>query len=234
LNSASGVPVYRHQHRDRQFRAPVRDENAIARIKEHICRHVGQTAIVYHEIVSDLVHIDIHVVEPTPSRDFYTLITTGMSDEPMTTPEGAKGYEYSELLICLPPSWPMFKEDWQEEQNYWPVRWLRSLARFPHEYDTWLWVGHTLPNGDPPQPYASNTRFCCALLATPVLFGDALAELKVDSQKTVYFHGFIPLYEEEIDVKLNLGTGELFDRLSRNGVTELLDIKRESVRDRLN
>lgn len=42
----------------------------------------GVLAFVWHELVSDLVHLDVHVAEPTPARPYYTVVTSGMSDRP--------------------------------------------------------------------------------------------------------------------------------------------------------
>lgn len=227
--SEDGIPIYRYQPRERDFQVLAQDSESLDRIGKHITQHIGKSATVFHEILSDLVHIDIHIVKPSSSRNYYTLVTTGMSDQPMKTPSQAKGLEYAELLICLPPSWPMSDKAWKKDKNYWPVRWLKTLARLPHEYDTWLWTGHTVPNGDPPKPYASNTKLCCALIATPVLFGDQFCKLKIKDDKTVYFHSFMPIYQEEVDLKLKSGVDALFERLEDAAVTELLDIKRQNV-----
>ena len=53
------------------------------------------------------------------------------------------------------------------------MRWLKQLARMPHEYDTWLWTGHTVPNFDPPEPYDESTSLCGALVMPPMLVPDA-------------------------------------------------------------
>ena len=31
-------------------------------------------------------------------------------------------------------------------ERFWPIQMLKFLARFPHEYKTWLGWGHTIPN----------------------------------------------------------------------------------------
>ena len=103
------------------------------------------------------------------------------------------------------------------------------LARFPHEYDTWLGWGHTVPNGDPPVPFADNTRLCCALLLQPLLMPPEFAELKVDDEKTVHFYSLVPLYPEEVDFKLRQGVEALVERFDAGEVTELLDVRRANV-----
>ena len=70
-----------------------RDDVLIDAITEHIESYYdgfGEDAIVLHEVISELVHIDVHVVKPTDERPYYTLITSGMAERPMTVPEGLK------------------------------------------------------------------------------------------------------------------------------------------------
>ena len=78
--SESGAPIYRHENQEREFEFAIGDSENIDRITEHIEAHVGPVATVFHEVISDLVHVDIHIVEPRPARNCYTLVTSGMSD----------------------------------------------------------------------------------------------------------------------------------------------------------
>src|SRR4051794_16721558 len=105
--SPSGNPIYRHGERKVPFDLAAGDAHNIERISEHIEKHLGPMAGVYHKIVSDLVHLDVHVVNPTPERDRYTLVTSGMSDAPMSVPEGLEPLRFAELMIQLPPDWPL-------------------------------------------------------------------------------------------------------------------------------
>lgn len=227
--SESGAPIFRHERRKHDFEPAFGDSEAIEQITGHIDAHVGRPANVFHELVSELVHLDVHVVDPTPERDYYTLVTSGMSDRPMAVPEGAEEFRYAELLICLPPTWKLEQRDFKDEANFWPVRWLKMLARLPHEYDTWLAPGHTVPNGDPPRPFARNTGLCCALVADPVLFNAGFRRLYAGPEKTINFLALVPLYREEMDFKLRHGYEALAERLAEAGVTELLDVRRPNV-----
>src|SRR5262249_53710239 len=153
---------------------------------------------------------------------YHTLVTSGMSDLPMSAPEGAEECRFAELLVSLPPDWPLTQAAFADERHYWPVRWLKMLARFPHEYDTWLWSGHSVPNGDPPEPFAPNTDLCCALLLTPVLVPDEFLTLPVADDRVIHFFGLVPLYAEEVEYKLKHGAEAFAARLADRGVTELL------------
>ncbi len=231
--SDSGNPIYRHQPRAKPFAMAFGDAQHIQLIEAHITRHLGQPETVFHEIISDLVHIDVHMIAPRPERNFYTLVTTGMSARAMKVPEGLEELSYAELLLSLPPDWPLRQEDFKDESNYWPVRLLKTLARLPHEYDTWLGEAHTIPNGDPPEPYAPNTKLCCAMLAPPLLVPDEFRELTVSPEMKMHFYGVIPMYREETDLKLKRGSQEIYTRFDRQKVSELLDVNRKNVAKKL-
>lgn len=226
----SPATVLRHEERTKPFELVTGDGEQIDAIVEHIEAHVGQVTMVFHEIVSDLVHIDVHHVPPEPGREFHTLITTGMSDKPMNVPDGAEDFRYAELVICLPPDWKLTKEDFASEENYWPIRLIKSLARLPHEYDTWLGPGHSIPNGgDDPQPYADNTRLCCAIIVPAVRFGEKFLRLETPDERVINFYSVWPILPDETEFKLKHGYDELMDRLLSREVSDVIDVQRRSA-----
>ena len=159
-----------------------------------------------------------------------------MSQKPMKVPEEAKECKYAELLLCLPPDWmpvdlkhKTMKEIFPDEEHYWPCRWLTQLARFPHEYGTWLWCGHTVPNGDPPEALAGNTEMCCVLLSSPSLFPEEAHTIAIGRKKKVYLWAVIPVYPEELELKLAEGAERLEELFRKHGVTELLNPRRINV-----
>jgi len=214
-------PTLRHQA-PKPFEFAAGDSENIEAISAHIARHIGPVATVFHELVSDKVHIDIHIVRPAPERPYYTLVTSGMSDRPMTTPPGAEDFAHAELCLCLPPDWPMGDDAWKAEENYWPVRALKFLARFPHDFGTWLSYGHTIPNGDPAAPLASNTRMSSFILLTPMLAPDAFHELKIPGGKTIRFYSLVPLHDDELAAKMRKGAEHVHKLLLQAGHSELL------------
>lgn len=225
-----GSTIYRHKPRAAPtFAPPDMSESNLQAIDDHVAEHIGKIENVWHEIVSDIVHIDVHVVPPRPERPYYTLVTSGMSDLPMNAPEGAEDWKFSELMLCLPPDWPLTTEAFKDERNYWPVRWLKTLARFPHEYETWLSVAHTIPNGEPPEPLADNTAFAGFMLVPPLTTSVEFHELLVPPLRTIHFHALLPLTAAEMAFKLKHGADALMERLEKAKVTELIDIRRKCV-----
>lgn len=222
-----GSRVYRHENR-RDFEPAAGDGSAIEAISAHIEEYVGPIDGVFHEIVSDKVHIDVHVVPPGKKRPFHTLVTSGMSDRPMTLPDDCDSPRYAELCVLLPEDWKLTQKAFEKERWYWPVRGLKQLARLPHDYDTFLDHGHTVPNGDPPEPFADDTDFCCWLVAKPVMFDKGFRRLKL-GRKTIAFYVLLPLYEEEVRLKLDRGTGELLDRFDEEDIDDVIDVGRPNV-----
>ena len=236
--SKSGHPVWRHEAGTRDFEPAVGDGSLIGAVDDHLERHLGPAHHVFHEIVSDLVHVDVHIVAPTDDRPFYTLVTSGMAERPMSQPPGVTGCQFAELYLCLPPTWPGLDagglspgdplHPFQDPRHYWPIRMLKYLARFPHEYDTWLWYGHTVPNGEPPEPFAPDTALCSAVLLPGVTVPKDFHVLKV-GDRDVNFFSVVPLYAEEQRLKLDKGVEGLFPLFDKHGVSEVLDPQRPNV-----
>jgi hypothetical protein len=224
--SPGGSAILRHRQSPRGW-SPPQSLGGEDEIEAHFARYFGQAESVFHEIVSDLVHIDVHVVRPTEGRPWWTLFTTGMSAMPMTVPEGAEPFAYGELVLLLPPEWRVdligvTPPAADLERWYWPIRWLKTLARLPHEHQTWLGMGHTVPNGDPPQPFADNTKMCCWMLVPPVMVPEEARAATLSDGRVVNVYCLHGLYVEEVSLKLNQGAGALLDAFDAAGVTDVL------------
>lgn len=227
--SPRGAGVLRHAAREREFElADHADEDTVTAIDRHIERYFGPAATVWHEFLSDLVHVDVHLVEPTPDRPFYTLVTAGMSSRPMTVPAGADSAEYAELMLCLPPDWPLGQAAVTDESAYWPIRLLKAIARLPHEYNTWIGEWHSIPNGDPAEPYAADTPFAGVLVAPMLRCDPEAAEIVTDAGKRIALLALVPLHPAEVDLKVTRGTDALLEAFSRIEVSEVFDPARPS------
>lgn len=226
--SKSGAPVYRYTEDPGEFQSP-EAEGSLEEISKHIGTHIGPVENVFHELISDTVHIDIHHVKATAEKPYHTLITSGMSDMPMNTPPEYDATKYLELMVTLPEDWPMDQEQLEKEEWYWPIRQLKFLARFPHQYNTWLGWGHTIPNGDPPEPFASNIKLSGIILFPPLMVPEEFHELKIDEEKTIHFFSLVPLYEEEMKLKLKKGAERLMDNLDKFDIGDIVDPIRKNT-----
>ena len=164
LVSLSGSPIYRHEAPEPGFHPPTDAARFLDEISDHLEQHLGPIEAVFHEIISEFAHIDVHWIPPNPKRPCHTLVSSGMSDAEMTLPDGVEVTPFAELFITLPPTWSISEEAFRDEANYWPLRLLKTLARLPATYNTWLGFGHTVPNGDPAEPYDDSTELCGAIV----------------------------------------------------------------------
>jgi len=201
--------------------------------RDAIARHVenfwGPSQFVLPEGEVEFVEVGVHIIPATEERPYHTFVTSGMSDRAMTTPEGAEECRFAELVISLPADWPLDAESLASEAYGWPLHQLLYLARFPHQFGTWLFSGHTVPNGEAAEPFASTTEFGCVVLATPVLCQEGGDELKLDGETTIHFLSVIPIYREEMEFALNNSSGDLLEKLGEADASELLDLKRQNV-----
>lgn len=225
--SSGGTQIIRHKDPEKKTEGvSYLSENEMEEIEKHIEKYIGPISNVFHEIISDIVHIDICIVNPTKEHNFYTLCTMGMSALPMNSPESE--YRYSELFICLPPEWNLSEEALINEDNYWPIRLLKTLASLPHEYNDWMFYGHSMPNGDPAEPYASNTKLSNFIILEPFIINNSIIKAEF-SNKTIFFFPIFPLYDKEMRYKLETDSDKLVALLNRNKVTEILNVNRKPI-----
>jgi Suppressor of fused protein (SUFU) len=209
--------------------APPERPTYFADILAHLEPFLGAVDTVYDEVVSDKVHLDVLVFAPNDERPCWTLVSCGMSTRRMAAPQGAS-CERAELLICLPPDW--FGPDLDKlarDGKAWPIEILKYVARFPHLYDTWLWIGHTLATAEPPEPFNTGTQFCAFFVAVPLGWPEEKWKLIAHDGQPISFLTIIPLYADELRYARDNGRDALFDRLDEACVNELLDPTRSSL-----
>ena len=204
-------------------------EEESERWSKHLERHLGGEATVFHELVSDTIHLDVMIYPATEQRPFHVLVTQGMSALPMTVPDGAEHLSFAELMVALPRDWVMQGDGSDDERWYWPMRVMKVVARLPHLHETWIGPGHTIPNGDPAEPYAEGTRLCCVMVAPPTQFPEDFWNFEAAPGKTVRLYTLVPLYEDEVNFKLKRGADALFEKMDARKLDEVIDPERKSV-----
>ena len=188
-------------------------EEEMEAVEGHIQQYFGKVENVFHELVSPDIHVDICMVPPTEERDYCTLVTMGMGAHRMNVPEELVEYklERAELAIALPADWKLDQESMKDEKWYWPIRLLKSLARLPINCDSWLGHGHTVENRE---PFADNTKLCTATLIGPQGTEDGSEVCTLPGGEEVNFYQVIPLYEDELDYKLEHDVDALLDKMA--------------------
>jgi hypothetical protein len=135
-------------------------------------------------------------------------------------------------VTVLPKGWPVSKEAFADERNYWPLRLMKTLARLPHGGNTWLGFGHTLANGDTEDnvvPYAENTRLCATAVLPPSSLGEDFWCMRRKDAPDVFFWAAVPLHMSELKFTLENGIDPLLDLFDKHGVTDRIVPERPSV-----
>ena len=212
---------------EEEFSNPeVYTEEEMEAVEGHIEQYFGKFENVFHELVSPDIHVDICVVPPSEERDYCTLVTMGMGAHRMNVPEELAEYklERAELAIALPADWKLDQESMKDEKWYWPIRLLKSLARLPIASDTWLGFGHTMDNKE---NFAENTKLCAAILTGPQSTEEGGEVCTLPGGEEVNFYQVIPLYEDELDYKLEHDVDALLNKM--RGISFVVNPTRQNA-----
>jgi hypothetical protein len=198
----------------------------LQQIRSHVERYIGPIDRVFAgdpaSGTADVLH-----VKAVNSRPYHTLVTAGMSAVAMPVPPDVSAPQRLELMMTLPEGWHA-GSDLAAERAHWPTRLLQSLSRMPRQGTGWLGWGRTVPNGDPPRPYAPHTELCGIIIAPSLLVPVAFYEPKIEGER-VAFYAAIPLYREELELQQNEGMAVLLERLLHNDINDVVYLKRRNV-----
>lgn len=182
-------------------------------------RLFGTCRGVAHESLALVPHVDVDTYYRRGSgdRQVCTLATSGMSDLPMGVPAAQKAPRRVELIFyCAEPK-PEYIET------------MRWLAHFPHDQKTWIGVGHTIPNGNPPMPFWGSSILDTILLLPPLVARDTtLPQELVLGGEPVHFLWVVPLSTAECNLKLAKGVDAVLDLFEQNRHPHLFDPARKS------
>ncbi len=185
-------------------------EREMSAIEAFYRENLGDFPTVFHEIYSPDIHLDILPIPATGGYEWATIATMGMAAAPMNAPRGSP--RYAELSMPLPSDWPLLTEELtrKDRKYYWPIAWLKSLARLPISFDTFLGVGHTVPTDGMHEPDDA-CPFCCALII-PLLTLNPEEEMAiVVGRKRIEFWSVFPMFESEMNAYLDMGPDSFFE-----------------------
>jgi hypothetical protein len=223
------------------------DKELIQKIreKEHYCENVecfenhlqkyfkSDEMSVFHEFMSLDFHLDVYFIQPK-DNDFNLLITSGMSSLAMQAPESIENkddYRFAELMLVLPKDLEFDKifPNKEGNPNAWLINTLKSTARFPFHYDTFLTEGHTLQAwAEISQPYDENTKFVGCILLPSVTFAEDFTQILCENRQINIYSVFF-LYQNELEYKIENGYDKFLDLLIEGNVKEVFDNNRKNL-----
>lgn len=206
----------------------------------HLHQLLGGTYEVLQEKESDEIRLDVYVFGIEPESPYLTLVTSGMSDLPMTVPPGLDRFARAELVINLPSPWPGLgtaregepADELADEAHYWPIRLLKELARRPHQRGDWLGMGHTISAADlddHPESFAG-TDFTGAVIGPLLTVSPGLARLPTPIGP-VFYYAVFPVTPDEFALAAGdpAGPRRLFELFDTHRVGDVVEIGRTSV-----
>jgi hypothetical protein len=176
-------------------------------------------------VVSDIIPLSIHLVPPGPGRDFLTLFTTGMSNQPVPLPDDWADYRYVELLLFLPSAWPSTWEGLLVPPYDWAVKILRWIAYTTFERQRWIYSEGVIPHEDPPQPIGHGLAFDSFLLYNAV---NLMEHFKTRDGQLMRFYRVVPLLPEEREFLDSHELFELQEQLPELGLPGVVHPNRQS------
>ncbi|MBR4338911.1 MAG: suppressor of fused domain protein [Bacteroidaceae bacterium] len=196
------------------------------RIEAYIEKNFGKIDYILHDESSNDVHIDICVIPPSETRDYYTLVTMGMGAKKMKVPYflAEQRLHRAELVLFLPSTWQMTDEAFSDEKWYWPIRMIKTLSVLPFYEKNWLGKGHTVGSEN---AFAENTELCGVILDTPKAIAQQPERFCLSKGKPVNFYQIIPVYQNEIDYKEKNRAEALLTLLRE--ISPVIDVQRKSV-----
>lgn len=172
----------------------------------------------------------IHRIPPNDQCDSLVLFTSGMSQRAMNVPPGAEEYAHAELFIELPSDWKLSQKALSDENNRWPIDWLRKIAAYPFDEQTWLGGPFAIvANGDPPAPLASKCPFAAMLIVANL---EDVGPIIASNGEVIQIYTLMPIYESEMKLERNQDLSELFRRFDQFEVTRKVNLGRPNVASR--
>ena len=216
-----GTSVLRHDKVERQIGVPDVDTAAFIRARETAYEKLlGKMLTVSHEVLPQIPHIDVYTFQRMQGdKPVYTLATGGMSDLRMILPRGANPEVPRRVELIFYCSEP--------REEYIPT--LRWVAHFPHDAKSWLGVGHTMPNGNPPEPFWGSGSLDTLLFLPPIVVKDQSlpSHLQLGGDP-VAFLWVVPVTTAECNYKLKKGLDAILDLFERNRHPHIFDPNRKS------
>jgi len=185
---------------------------------------------VFHEVVSLDFHLDVYFIK-SERHKFNILLTSGMSLMEMNIEEGIKSRDslkFAEVAMLIPKDFVIEQVQPGDGENDWIISMLKDTAKFPHYYDTWLTVGHTIQSTEDLSPYCSHTKYVGVIILPLFTTEPGFNEIKTDDI-VINIYNIFPLYRNELEYKIKNGTDALFDLIRKANPSEVFNNSRKNL-----
>ena len=200
-------------------------------IAEHVESHFPDAEIkVFHEFLSLDFKLHIYFIN-SKDLSYNILLTCGMSSLEMNVPEFVEerdDYRFAELMMFIPKDIEFSEVYSGENKNDYIIKMLKLSGKFPHQYDTWLSIGHTIRNSEDLESYGADTKFFGGVILPSATFDEDFTEITRNG-RIINIYSFFPLYENELLYKVENGYTALLDLIIENNCLEILDNDRQDI-----
>ncbi len=200
----------------------------------HAETYLGESRGVLHEIVSDIVHLDVLPFPPTKQRPCWTFLTMGMSALEMNVPEEIRAQNYParmELMISLPHNWIEKDRNLSTKKfsrpEWLPIGRMKSMAQYIHGHGSYFLPGHTFSWEGLEREAAPD--FPAAMVFPTVSISENFIRHRRPDGEEVIILAIWPIKKDELDFKLIQSDDALLEKLGQSGVTDVFDPDRKSV-----
>jgi hypothetical protein len=185
--------------------------------EEHYERLFGPlTQPVMHSTDIKPVHVDVYQFAPNDQRDYWTLVTGGMSDARQIEPCDGEGRMSPRAEILM----------YAAEPRGWMFNVLKGLAEMPFEDNTFLHWWHTALNG---MPMTATPSLLTSFFFLPPYFESPdIGNLLLDGDR-VDFLWMIPITEAEREFAVRHGSQELEKLFENANLSPIVNESRESL-----
>ena len=160
--------------------------------------------------------VDVFVINP-PDLPFQILLSAGVSTKPMPVPKGVpdpESRQFVELMMLLPASLDLEEEKWWMDM-------FRYCARFAHDFEVWVGIGHTLQFNQELEPFGPETEFVSAMVTPSATFKETFTVIEREGRR-INILGLYPLRADEHKWKLEHGFSAFLDQMIKNKADEAI------------
>lgn len=198
-------------------------------IKQHVEEYIGPVAHVLEEKTEAKESIAIIIVKPSAQKNYFTLVSCGLSEKSMNAVDPSDPEYYCELVICLPSNWhcPASYEEYTQADKKikFPFHLLFQLIKVGLENRS-FWMGNTISGNN----IAGYPKIKALFLESPTMLSQSFTWIANESEtQSIHFIGIYPILSGEYDFKIRHGSEALLKKLFEANVSLIFNPHRSSV-----